>query len=289
MPNKKTMPVAGKTVAGKNNYNRKKQLQKKKAEAEKNAKRVLEEKERKQRERQRRSEEIRRKRQKISDKENRINLKKSKKLSAKNKRNTRRKELKAKLKYYTSKKFLLSFNYFRIIVFIVIPIMIITFGAVSFSRSVLVNVPTEIRLAEYNGRIESEAVAEKSVFNLQQQRIMIDSLKTRGSKSFDFYFNSVINIDDESATENLRFGNPNSNTTVLIATVYDDSGEILYRSLGLESGKEINKVQFFEELSYGVHDAKVCVNAYDGKTFEKIGTKYAKIKLAVGVDYNGEE
>ena len=46
MSNKKNVPVAGKTVAGKNNYNKKKEAQKKKAEAEKNARRVLEEKER---------------------------------------------------------------------------------------------------------------------------------------------------------------------------------------------------------------------------------------------------
>ena len=44
MSNKKNVPVAGKTVAGKNNYNKKKDAQRKKAEAEKNAKRLIEEK-----------------------------------------------------------------------------------------------------------------------------------------------------------------------------------------------------------------------------------------------------
>ena len=64
---------------------------------------------------------------------------------------------------------------------------------------------------------------------------------------------------------------------------------MLYRSLGLESGREINKAKLFKELSYGVHDVKVAVNAYDKATNKKIGTKYAKIKIAVGVEYNGEE
>ena len=48
MSNKKNVPVAGKTVAGKNNYNKKKDAQYKKAEAEKNAKRLIEEKRKKQ-------------------------------------------------------------------------------------------------------------------------------------------------------------------------------------------------------------------------------------------------
>lgn len=46
MSNKKNVPVAGKTVAGKNNYNKKKDAQYKKAEAEKNAKRLIERRER---------------------------------------------------------------------------------------------------------------------------------------------------------------------------------------------------------------------------------------------------
>ena len=98
-----------------------------------------------------------------------------------------------------------------------------------------------------------------------------------------------MNVRDDFSTEDLCFGNPKSNDCILIATVYDSDGEVLYRSLGLESGREINKAKLFKELSYGVHDVKVAVNAYDKATNKKIGTKYAKIKIAVGVEYNGEE
>lgn len=281
MSNKKNVPVADKTVAGKNNYKRKKQ-------AEKDAKRVLEEKERKQKQREKRSEEIRKQRQKVSAKNNRIAEKAEKKKRSKEHRKNRRDNFRTKFKYYTSKDFLGSFNYFRIFTFIILPIALIVTGIVCVSHSVFVNVPTDIRKTEFNGRLESETVAQESVFNAQQQQVFMDALKARGSRSFEFYFNSVVDVNDDFSTDDLCFGNPESNDCVLIATVYDGD-TVLYRSLGLEPGREINRAKLFVELSYGVHDVKVAVNAYDKNTNEKVGTKYAEIKLAVGVDYNGEK
>ncbi len=281
MSNKKNVPVADKTVAGKNNYKRKKQ-------AEKDARRVLEEKERKQKQREKRSEEIRKQRQKVSAKNNRIAEKAEKKKLSKEHRKNRRDNFRTKFKYYTSKEFLGSFNYFRIFTFIVLPIALIVTGIVCVSHSVFVNVPTDIRKTEFNGRLESETVAQESVFNAQQQQVFMDALKARGSRSFEFYFNSVVDVNDDFSTDDLCFGNPESNDCVLIATVYDGD-TVLYRSLGLEPGREINRAKLFGELSYGVHDVKVAVNAYDINTNEKVGTKYAEIKLAVGVDYNGEK
>lgn len=281
MSNKKNVPVADKTVAGKNNYKRKKQ-------AEKDARRVLEEKERKQKQREKRSEEIRKQRQKVSAKNNRIAEKAEKKKRSKEHRKNRRDNFRTKIKYYTSKEFLGSFNYFRIFTFIILPIALIVTGIVCVSHSVFVNVPTDIRKTEFNGRLESETVAQESVFNVQQQQVFMDALKARGSRSFEFYFNSVVDVNDDFSTDDLCFGNPESNDCVLIATVYDGD-TVLYRSLGLEPGREINRAKLFGELSYGVHDVKVAVNAYDINTNEKVGTKYAEIKLAVGVDYNGEK
>lgn len=281
MSNKKNVPVADKTVAGKNNYKRKKQ-------AEKDAKRVLEEKERKQKQREKRSEEIRKQRQKVSARNNRIAEKAEKKKRSKEHRKNRRDNFRTKFKYYTSKEFLGSFNYFRIFTFIILPIALIVTGIVCVSHSVFVNVPTDIRKTEFNGRLESETVAQESVFNAQQQQVFMNALKARGSRSFEFYFNSVVDVNDDFSTDDLCFGNPESNDCVLIATVYDGD-TVLYRSLGLEPGREINRAKLFGELSYGVHDVKVAVNAYDKNTNEKVGTKYAEIKLAVGVDYNGEK
>ena len=289
MSNKKKVPVAGKTVAGKNNYNKKKDIKRKKAEDEKYAKRVLEEKEKKQKQREKRSEEIRKQRQKVSAKQNKAAGRKEKRESKKALRKRRKARFVKNFRYYTSKKFLSSLNYFRIFTCIVLPIALIITASVAISHSVLLNVPSEIRATEFNGRTESEAIAEDSAFNIRQQQVLIDSLNAKGSRKFSFYFNSIVNVDDDFSTEDLCFGNPKTNDCILIATVYEKDGTVIYRSLGLEAGKEINKATLFDELSYGIHDVKVAVNAYDKETNKKIGTKYAKIKIAVGVEYNGEE
>ena len=289
MSNKKKVPVAGKTVAGKNNYNKKKDIKRKKAEDEKYAKRVLEEKEKKQKQREKRSEEIRKQRQKVSAKQNKAAGRKEKRESKKALRKRRKARFVKKFRYYTSKKFLSSLNYFRIFTCIVLPIALIITASVAISHSVLLNVPSEIRATEFNGRTESEAIAEDSAFNIRQQQVLIDSLNAKGSRKFSFYINSIVNVDDDFSTEDLCFGNPKTNDCILIATVYEKDGTVIYRSLGLEAGKEINKATLFDELSYGIHDVKVAVNAYDKETNKKIGTKYAKIKIAVGVEYNGEE
>lgn len=291
MSNKKVMPAAGKTVAGKNNkkINSGNSSARRRQKDQRDAQRVLDEKKRKQREREKRSEEIRRQRQKASLKEAQLEAKKQKRLSSKDRQKKRKQNFLKKLKYYTSKSFFASFNYFRIFMFIVLPMALIICTCVLISRSIAINVPAEIRSIEFSGRIESDVVAHESSFNVQQQQVFISSLGAHGSRKFEFYFNSVVEIDDDFSTDELCFGNPKTNDVVLIATVYDDDGKILYRSLGLEPNREINEAKLFEEISYGVHDVKVAVNAYDKNSHEKIGTKYAKIKLAVGVEYNGDE
>lgn len=286
---KKNKPAAGKSVAGKTNSKNtnQKTKQKQRADAEKQAKRIIEEKQKAQKLQQKKSEEIHKRRAKENEKEQKIRNKTENKNSKKTKRKEKKDKLVNKIKYLTSKEFLSSINYFRVFIFIILPIVLIVFGSIGISRTVLVNVPSEIRGFEYEGRIESETVAKSSVFNAQQQQVFMDSMKAGGSRKFDFYINSVISVNDDNATENLCFGNPEGGKYVLIATIYDKDGTVIYRSLGLESGREINSAKMFAALPYGMHNVKVAVNAYDSETNEKIGTKYAAVKLAVGVDENG--
>lgn len=284
---KRNKPAAGKSVAGKTNSkknNNLKMKQKHREEAEKHAKRIIEEKQKAQKIKQKKSEEIQKRRAKQDEKEQKV-LKKTDKKKA---RKRKIKKFKKKLRYLTSKEFLLSINYFRVFVFVVLPVIVIVFSAIGLSRTVILNVPSDICGFEYNGRIESETVAYPSVFNKQQQQVFIDSLKSSGSRKFEFYINSVVSVDDNAETKNLSFGNPESSRYTLIATIYDKDGKIIYRSLGLESGKEINSAKMFMDLPFGLQDVKVAVNAYDKETNKKIGTRFAKIKLAVGVDENGK-
>ncbi len=294
MSNKKKKPAAGKTVAGTTNSGKinpdknKKQIEKQKAEAAKQAQRVQEERQKAERERAKKSEDIRKRREKQKVKEEKT----EKKQLGKEKRSTERKKkvvfLKKvweKISYYTSKEFLGSFNYIRIFLFVVLPIVLLGFGISALVQATFLNVPTEIRNYEFNGRLESSLIAKDSAFNSQQQEVFIETLDAHGSRKFDFYINSSVPVGDNGEIEELCFGNPNDDY-VLVATIFDSDGEVLYRSLGLENGKEINEVKLFKEVAYGTHKVKVAVNAYDKNTNEKIGTKYARIKLSVGVDEN---
>lgn len=280
MANKNNRPASDKTsVAGKNNF-------KKKNEDEKYAQRINEERIRKQKQKEKRSAEIQKQRQKQSE----LEKKQQQKIENKNIKTEKRKQKSesakntiSKIKYYTSKEFFAKINFKRVFLFIVLPIVLIAVICNFILSSVPANVPLSIRGYDYNGRTESDKVAVESVFNSEQKEVMIKALKAKGNKKVKFYINTVINIDDYNETQNLNFGNASGSDCVLVATIYDKSGNVLYRSLGLEKDKELNNVKFFREIPYGKHNVKVAVNAYDKETNQKIGTKYAKIKLAVGV------
>ncbi len=295
MSNKKKKPAAGKSVAGKTNSGKKipdnnKNKEKQKAEAEKQAQRIREERLKAERERAKKSEELhkRREKQRIRDEKTERKTKAKQKVasSLRNEADSVKdffRKIVRRLRYYTSKEFLGSFRYSRILIFIVLPLVLIGVGIYFFMLTPLVNVPSDIRSFGYSGRVESALVAKPSSFSKSQQTMFIDSVGARGWGEFDFYINTNITLDDNCETKNLRLGSPEGNDCILVATVYDRDGRVLYRSLGLEAGKEINSARFFEEIEFGTHDVKVAVNAYDSITNEKIATKYAKIKLSVGV------
>lgn len=294
MSNKKKKPAASNPVAGKNNLNKKseklraadkKSAQKKAVAEEKEARKVIEKSVKNQNEKKKKSEEIRKRREKQKITEKKLAQKEQNKSEKAKKRKSLKKKLKKffkKIKYYTSKEFLQSFNYVRILLFIVLPIVILSVGCVAVFSSTFFNVPGEIRNFEYVGRAESENTAKISEFNNVQKQALIDATEAKGSGKFDFYISKTIYIDDDFSTSDLCLGNPNDDC-VIVATIYDSHGDVLYRSLGIEPGREISAASLFDEISYGEHKLKVCVNAYDGNSLEKIGTKYAKITLAVGV------
>lgn len=291
MANKKKRPAAGKSVAGTTNSGKvnsdKKNIEKQKAEAAKQAQRVQEERLKAERERAKKSEDIRKRRekQKVKDERNeQKKLNKEKRSSQRKKTAGAFKKIWEKILYFTSKEFLGSFNYMRIFLFVVLPSVLVAVGIFFFTQATFINVPSEIRNYEFNGRLESESVAKESAFNSQQREVFIETLNAHGSNKFEFYINSSVPVGDDGVIEELCFGNPAENDCILVATVFDSEGDVLYRSLGLESGTEINEAKLFKEVPYGTHNVKVAVNAYDKETNEKIGTKYARIRLSVGVD-----
>ncbi len=287
MSNKKKKPAAGKSVAGKNNSGKNnvkqaaKLKEKQKAEAQKNAQRIAAQREQAQRERAQKSAEIQKRRAKENEKaqreEKKLQQKNQRQLKRENRADNAKKSIK-KIKFYTSREFLGSFNYARIFLFIVLPLVVLGVGIFFFTQTVFVNVPQEIRDYSYDGVLESEAQLSK--LSTHQRELLSDVLDSVGSNRFDFYIKKeILFVDGE--TESLCFGNPQENDCVLVAVIFNSEGDVIYRSMGLESGKELNDAKLFKELAFGNHKVKVAVNAYDKNTNEKIGTRYADITLKI--------
>ncbi len=286
--NKKKKPAAGKSVAGKTNSAQKspkemaKLKEKQKAEARKQAQQVAAKRERAERERAQKSREIQKRRAKQNEKEQKQQTKQqNKEHRIESVKNFRKALIKARkrFEYYTSKEFLGSFNYTRIFIFIVLPVIALCVGIYMIMQSPAVNVPSEIRNFSYSGKLEASAEASK--LSEHQQEKLEKELGTKGRGKFDFYIKPEIQFDGNGETDGLCFGNSSENECVLIATVFDSEGEVLYRSLGLESGKEINAAKLFYDVSYGTHEVRIAVNAYNPETHKKIGTRYADITLKI--------
>lgn len=151
-----------------------------------------------------------------------------------------------------------------------------------FSHSV--KVPDSVKNAEFKGRLEPDTVACSSDISSSQQKKLAKAVAAKGSHRFDFFVNEEVILNEPTDPTLIEFGSVSANECVLVAFLLDESGKIVYRSLGVEPGEEIKSVRLFEELPYGTHKMTLVVNGYDADTYEKIGMKTAEIQIKIGVD-----
>lgn len=152
----------------------------------------------------------------------------------------------------------------------------------AFSHSV--KMPDSVKNAEFKGRLEPDTVAHESDISLEQQKKLAKAVNSNGSHRFDFFVNEEVALSEPNDPALLEFGSVKSNECVLVVFLIDESGETVYRSLGIEPGEEIKSANLFSELSYGTHKLTLVVNGYDAESYEKIGTKTAEIQIKIGVD-----
>lgn len=145
--------------------------------------------------------------------------------------------------------------------------------------------PQSVRNAEFKGRFEPDSVAVETSLSLSQQEKLANAMNSKGNMgAFDFYVNEKILIEEHTDPALIEFGSVESNDCILVAFLLDENGEVIYRSLGVEPGKELRSVVLFDSVSYGAQTATLAVNGYDAETYEKIGTQTVKIDLKIGVD-----
>ncbi len=148
-----------------------------------------------------------------------------------------------------------------------------------------VSVPSEVRNAEYKGRLEPESVAVKTSLSLSRQEKLSAGVNATGDvAAFDFYVNDKISISHHNDPVLLEFGSVETNDCVLLAFLVDENGEIIYRSLGVEPGEEIRSVSLYDSVEYGSREATLVVNGYDKNSYKKTGTQSVKIQMEIGAD-----
>lgn len=140
--------------------------------------------------------------------------------------------------------------------------------------------------AVYYGRNEPGEIVCKINSTDEQQKELSDNMKLiyRNAK-FDFFALSEYDLADTDDTMPLTLSNPSYNDCVIIFTITDGNGKVLYRSLGVESGMMVPNVKFNSPLDYGENDLKLYVTAFttkekNGKTeYIKLGNSIANIKI----------
>lgn len=148
-----------------------------------------------------------------------------------------------------------------------------------------ISVPDYVKNAQFKGRVEPEAVAFDMDISENQQKALVKATKVKGdTHKFDFFVNDSIVMNEYDDPALIEFGSADSNDCVLVFYMLDENGNELYRSLGVEPGKQIRSISFFDEIPYGTHEATLAVLGYNPETYKPVGMQTARIKLEIGVD-----
>lgn len=148
-----------------------------------------------------------------------------------------------------------------------------------------VAVPDYVKDAQFKGRVEPEAIAFDMDISESQQKALVKATKVKGdTHKFDFFVNDTVIMNEYDDPALIEFGSADSNKCVLVFYLLDKNGNELYRSLGVEPGKQIRSISFFDEIPYGTHEATLAVLGYNPETHKPVGMQTARIKLEIGVD-----
>ncbi len=145
------------------------------------------------------------------------------------------------------------------------------------------SVPKEAEV-EYMGRNVDEYSAFIVEDDLATQYKFTEGMKRKGDrKLFRYYAATRLELAEKDSYANLNLVNVFDNGCVFIASIVDEAGCIHYQSLGLPAGMCLSEVTL-RNMSYGTHDMKLVVAAYDPETYKHLGTQYSDLTVQVGFE-----
>ncbi|MBQ7654853.1 MAG: hypothetical protein IJS17_07265 [Clostridia bacterium] len=139
---------------------------------------------------------------------------------------------------------------------------------------------------KYYGRDESDLSASLISSTEEEQKIMSDEMQLDFDNArFDFYALTELDYTDANTTLPMSLANPSYNKYVLVFTITNGEGEILYRSLGVRPGYMLTYISLSRNIPYGENELKLYVTAFKEKeskeetTYKKVGNSIATLKL----------
>ena len=170
----------------------------------------------------------------------------------------------------------------------------VVFFAVALVLIIIAFLPKvpETAVSEYNGQNATSSVVSDITVDEETQLERYDEIRRdiKGDKKkFKFYSRPAIEIDEKYKEGTLMFSNLTTNECTMIVTIMDEEEDIIFRSMGIEPGKCMQRISLSKTLSFGKHKVMMYVTAYDSMTYEIVGTQYMKLDLMYGDEYSASD
>ena len=162
--------------------------------------------------------------------------------------------------------------------------LLIVFGVVLSAVSL-----HEERLQKKITRTYSGLLQQECLFPIdldeEQVRQNVRATKRRGqTRAFTYFCNDTLQLDAQSMSGYILFGNPADNDCTLVLSVTDENDRLIYCSDGVSPGKYITMVRPLVPMESGTHACKAYVAAYKGRDerYKCVGVQYSRLTVEVG-------
>ncbi len=174
-------------------------------------------------------------------------------------------------------------------------VAVVTLAALISVLSVVNIGKTDYSPSVYGGRNFADDEVGVIAISQEQQEEFIKNTKAKGNtRKFSFYANTAMEVSKPDSLLPVSIANPSTSEEILLCTIVNENGVIVYRSLGIIPGRYVSNVRLSQYLDYGKNELTLYVSAFkaegegDTLTYKKLGTQTAEIEVTVGDDYMSE-
>ncbi len=137
---------------------------------------------------------------------------------------------------------------------------------------------------EYAGRNISHDITLTVKEDLEIQHKLAGEMKRKGDiKKFRYYATDKLVFAEKNSVANLGLVNVWDNNCVIMASIVDKEGNVVFSSLGLPPGQCLTDIGI-NPRPYGTYDMKLVVAGYNSETYELIGVQSSDLTVQVGIE-----